>query len=350
MPPKTDSELLAAVVSNAPIILFAFDADGVFTLCEGRGLDALGKKPGESVGQSVFEMYKDNPKLLDCCRRALKGETVTAIIPVGPLAFETRCVPQLDWGGRVTGVLAVATDVTDAYRNSLAKDEFLSVISHELRSPLSNASGWAYMLRDEKLDAAETEKALEIICRNLDDLRRLIQELRDASQAATGVLRLNVKPCDLGAAVREAAETLEPAAAAKDLGFDVAAGALRGAADKARVRQIAWILLSNAVKFSPKGGRVSAALTREGDEAVLTVRDQGPGLAPELRGQVFDLARMPAAERTPRGRGLGLGLPIARRLAELHGGCVEVLDERERGAAFRARLPLSPKKGRKRGP
>ncbi|UPT72585.1 MAG: HAMP domain-containing histidine kinase [Elusimicrobiota bacterium] len=184
-----------------------------------------------------------------------EGETLTAIVPVGPVAFETRYVPRLDWGGKVVGVLGVATDVSDSYRNSLAKDEFLSVISHELRTPLSSAAGWAWMMREGELDAAETKKALDVVCRNLDDLKRLIQELRDASHAATGVLTLAAKPCDLGAAVREAAANLAGAAKAKGVALAASAPALRATADKSRVRQIAWILLSNAVKHSPKGAR-----------------------------------------------------------------------------------------------
>lgn len=343
MAPKTDSELLAAVVSSAPIVLFAFDENGVFTLSEGRGLDALGLKPGEAVGRSVFEMYAEHPRVLEACRRAMAGETLTALLPVGPMAFETRFVPQLDWGGKVTGVLGVATDVTDAYRNSLAKDEFLSVISHELRTPWSSAAGWAWMMKEENLSEAEAAKALSTIVRNLDDLKRLIQELRDASQAATGVLELKTSPCDFAACVKAAATTVQDAAAAKGVALLVSTQPARMNGDKARLRQIAWILLANAVKFSPKGGSVEVRLVASGGEAVLSVSDDGPGVDPAIRSNVFDLSRLPAAERAPRGRGLGLGLSIARRLAELHGGSVALADERPKGALFTVRLPLSPK-------
>ncbi|MDP3542797.1 MAG: PAS domain-containing sensor histidine kinase [Elusimicrobiota bacterium] len=335
-------ELLMAVVRNAPIVLFAVDPDGVFTLSEGRALDALGLEPGEVVGKSIFELYKSHPAILDACRRALKGETVTQTAALQGLVFEARYAPQLDWGGKITGVLGVATDVSEPYRHLLSKDEFLSVISHELRTPLSSAAGWAALLREGELTAAETEKALEVVCRNLADLKRLIGELRDASSTATGRLTLKVKACDLGLAVREAAASLADAAQAKEQTLAVDAPALRGAADKARWRQIAWILLSNAIKYSPKGAVVSARLERRGDEAVLTVVDAGPGVPAALRPGLFDLTYLPDDGRPRgRGRGLGLGLAIARRLAELHGGSIAFSDAPTGGSAFAVSLPLS---------
>jgi len=336
----SDSELLKLIVASAPVVIFALDPDGVFTLSEGRALDALGLKPGEVNGRSVFDLYKDYPLILDACRRALKGETVSNVVTVQGVAFETRYLPRLDWGGKVTGVVGVSTDVTASFYSALAKDEFLSVISHELRTPLSSAVGWAHMLREGELSTADAAKAHEIVCRNLDDLKRLITELRVASHAATGRLTLKRKVCDLGSAVREAAKSLAAAAEAKGLTFAVSAPALRGTADKARFRQIAWILMTNAVRHAPAGSTVGVRLEREGGEAVLSVADAGPGLPASLRGQVFDIARSPSNDQPPRGRGLGLGLPIARRLAELHGGTIVYSDAAEGGGLFTVRLPL----------
>lgn len=333
--------LLRTVVGSSPIVLFALDLDGVFTLSEGRGLDALRLKPGQVVGKSVFHLYRDYPQVLDACRRALKGETFTQILHVQGVAFEARYSPQLDWGGKVTGALCVAVDVTEPYRAAMSKDEFLSVISHELRTPLSSAAGWAWMMREGELSAEETTKALEVVCRNLDDLKRLIGELRDASKAATGRLPLKVKPCDLAACVKQAAKSLAGAAAAKSQTLEVSAPALRGSADKERVRQLAWILLSNAVKYSPNGATISAKLERRDREAVLTVSDTGPGIPSALRAHLFDLSRPAAEDGPPRGRGLGLGLGIARRLAELHGGRIEHADGADEGSVFTVFLPLS---------
>lgn len=340
-PSANPVELLMAVVRSAPIVLFAVDPEGRFTLSEGRALDALGLKPGEVIGKSIFDVYAGHPPILDAYRRALKGETVTSVASVQGLMFEARYAPQLDWGGKVTGVLGVATDVTEPYRCLLSKDEFLSVISHELRTPLSSAAGWAALLREGELNPAETEKALEVVCRNLADIKRLIGELRDVSSAATGRLALKIKPCDLGAAVREAAKSVAGAAEAKEQTLEVSAPALKGRADKARVRQIAWILLSNAIKYSPKGAAVRARLERLGDEAVLTVSDQGPGVPAGLRASLFDLGRPPAADAPARGRGLGLGLALARRLAELHGGTVGFSDADGKGSDFTVALPLA---------
>ena len=340
---SSPKELLAAVVANAPIVLFAFDADGIFTLCEGRALEVLGRKPGESVGKSVFDLYAGFPVMLDYCRRALKGETLTAVVPVGPVTFETRYFPQLDWGGKVVGVLGIATDVSEAYRSALAKDEFLSVVSHELRTPLASASGWIWMLREGGLSTDEAKRAVDTACRNLEEIKRLIAQLRDASLVSTGRLTLAPKPCDLARTVVEAVDSLAAAAAAKNIAVKTALSPLRATVDKARVRQIAWNLVSNAVKFSPKGGTVEVSLLASGREVVLTVTDQGPGLPPSLRGQVFDLMRVPSADAPMRARGLGLGLSLSRRLAELHGGTIEVDSETGKGAVFTVRLPLGGK-------
>lgn len=353
MAPRTDlasaNELLSTVVENAPIILFAFDADGVFTLCTGRGLEVLGRKPGESVGKKVFDLYSDYPILLESCRRALRGEQHRAVVPMGPVTFETQYFPQLDWGGKVVGVLGIATDVTDSYRAALAKDEFLSVASHELRTPLASASGWVWMLREGGLSEEESKKALDTAVRNLEELKRLIAQLRDASLVSTGRLTLTLRPTKLDAAVRDALKAASAPAGAKDVRIEAKIAPVRAAADKARYRQIAWNLLSNAVKFSPKGGRVRLELSLQGREAVLSVSDQGPGLPQSLRGQVFDLLRAPAPDAPARARGLGLGLSISRRLAELHGGSIEVESEPGKGAVFTVRVPLglpapSPKK------
>lgn len=346
VPKISPDELLRTVVDSAPIVLFALDLNGIFTLSEGRGLDALRLKPGEVVGKSVFEMYRGYPLILDACRRALKGETLTHIVPVQGLAFETRYAPQLDWGGKVTGVLGVATDVTEAYRSNLSKVEFLSVISHELRTPLSSATGWAWMLSEGELSPEEAKKAHEIVLRNLEDMKRLIQELRDASHAATGRLTLKIKTCDLAASVRAAAKALGHAARTKEQTFDISVPALKGAVDKTRVRQIAWILLSNAVKYAPKGTTISVRLERQADEAVLSISDKGPGLPQSQRSQFLDLTSIPAAEQPPRGRGFGLGLTIARRLVEMHGGGLVSTDDPAGGTVFTVRLPLVSAKGR----
>ncbi len=350
MPPKHDpAELLHAVVASAPIVLFAFDADGTFTLSEGRGLDALGLKPGQSVGRSVFELYADNPVVIDCCRRALKGESLTAIVPVGPITFETRYFPQLDWGGKVVGVVGIATDVSETYRSAMAKDELLSTICHELRTPLASASGWTALMKEGNLNAAEARKALETTVRNLGEIKGMIAQLRDATLVSTGKLTLKLKTCDLASAVREAAKALASAAEAKNVSVRIDAPALKASVDKARVRQIAWNLLSNAVKFSHKGGTVEARLFKEGADAVLVVSDRGPGLHPELIGQVFDLPRSPITDAPPRARGLGLGLAVSRRLAELHGGSLSADSEPGRGASFTLRMPLRAPSSRRKG-
>ncbi|MDX6768333.1 MAG: ATP-binding protein, partial [Elusimicrobiota bacterium] len=332
-------ELLCEVVSGAPLILFAMDAAGVFTLAEGRGLEALGVKPGEHVGQSVYDLYADQPLVLESVRRALQGERFTVVVPLGDFLFETRYAPLLDWGGKVTGVAGVAVDVSLHHAAALAKEEFLSQLAHELRTPLTTASGWAWLLVNGELAGDEVRHAHEAVARSVEDLRRMLSEIRDMAAASEGRLRLEPAPVDLGALLREAADSLRTAAEAKGLKVALEAPRLPGVGDPARLRQAFWHLLSNAVKFSPPGGAVSAALAARDRFAVLTVSDEGPGIDPALRAQLFDRARTGAGERRARPRGLGLGLAVVRALAELHGGDVSIEDAGP-GARFVLRLPL----------
>lgn len=336
--PDLPLELLCDVVASAPIILFAVDAEGVFTLSQGRGLDALGLAPGAVVGKSVFEVYADHPQVVANMRRALKGENFTDVVPLGDFLYETRYSPLLDWGGKVVGAAGVCMDVSQAHAAALAKDEYLSQVAHELRTPLTTASGWSWLLTQGELSDDEIGHAHQAIGRSVEDLRRLLAEIRDMAAASEGRLRLSTKPVDLGALLREAADNLAPAAAAKELKVTLVAPRVAALGDPTRLRQAFWHLLSNAVKFSPVGGAVRAELVSRPDAVTLTVSDEGPGIRPELRGQLFDRVRSVTGERAARPRGLGLGLAVARAVVELHGGAITCL-EGGRGAVFRLTFP-----------
>jgi signal transduction histidine kinase/CheY-like chemotaxis protein len=350
MTPKTHPvplELLCEVVSTAPLVLFAMDAQGVVTMTQGRGLEALGLKPGDHVGQSLFDLYAEHPLILDSVRRVLKGESFTAVLPLGDFLYETRFSPLLDWGGKVLGAAAVAVDVSLTHAAALAKDEYLSQLAHELRTPLTTASGWAWLLTQGELSGDEVRHAHEAVARSIEDLRRMLNEIRDMAAASEGRLRVDSVPVELDALLREAGRALQGAVEARALRLSIDAPRLSAVGDPARLRQAFWHLLSNAVKFSPPGAEVRATLAVEGGRAVLTVSDDGPGVDPELRTQLFDRARTWAPDRKARPRGLGLGLALVRAVAELHGGDVSVAMDGP-GARFILRLPLpsSPKAAR----
>ncbi|MEG5037763.1 MULTISPECIES: PAS domain S-box protein [unclassified Microcoleus] len=226
------------------------------------------------------------------------------------------------------------------------KDEFLAVLSHELRSPLNPILGWSKLLQTGKLDAAKTAQALATIERNARLQSELIEDLLDVSKILQGKLSLNMRPVDLALTVESAIETVNLASVAKSIDIrtvlDPQVGQILG--DSGRLQQIVWNLVSNAVKFTSAGGRVEVNLTRVGNHAQITVADTGIGIAREFLPYVFDYFRQKDGATTRNFGGLGLGLAIVRHLVELHGGTVVADSPGEGlGATFTVRLPLSGK-------
>lgn len=238
---------------------------------------------------------------------------------------------------------------------SRMKDEFLAVVSHELRTPLNTILVWAALLAGEAQEGPEEERGRdldpEMRVHGIDAIRRsavllgeLIQDLLDVSRAITGRLRLRTVEVDPSrvvaeavAAVRETA-TLKGIRLTREIGDDV--GRVRG--DPERLRQVVWHLLSNAIKFTPPGGRVTARLVRRGDWAELVVSDTGAGIAPESLPLIFERFTQHEPSRTRTDRGLGLGLSLVRHVVELHGGRVGAYSEGSgKGATFTVTLPLT---------
>jgi signal transduction histidine kinase len=228
----------------------------------------------------------------------------------------------------------------EAERRAGLKDEFLTVVAHELRAPLGAISGWAHMLRCRSGDEEELERGLDVIEQSAQVQAKLIEDLLVASRMASNRIRLDIRQVDLPALIDAAVESVRPAASEKDIAlvkFLQPVGPARG--DPTRLRQVICNLLTNAIKFTPRGGRVEITLRPSHGWAALSVRDTGMGIAPEFLPKVFD--RFSQAPAAPSEGGLGLGLAIARHLAELHGGEITAASEGEgRGATFTVRLPL----------
>ncbi|MBD2355838.1 PAS domain S-box protein [Tolypothrix sp. FACHB-123] len=223
------------------------------------------------------------------------------------------------------------------------KDEFLGILSHELRTPLNAITGWIQLLKKRKLDETTTTRALDTIDRNSKILAQLIEDVLDVSGIIHGQLSLNLQLVELIPILEAAIETLQPAAAAKEIHitsqYDPAVGIVL--VDVNRLQQIFWNLFSNAVKFTPKGGRVEIQLERIQDRIQLQVSDTGGGIAPDFLPYVFERFRQADSSSTRSHGGLGLGLAIVRHLVELHGGTVEAQSQGiGQGATFIVNLPM----------
>jgi PAS domain S-box-containing protein len=226
---------------------------------------------------------------------------------------------------------------------SRLKDKFLAVVSHELRTPLNAMLGWARMLRDGNLPADSVPKALETIERNARMQAQLIEDLLDVSRILGGKLPLGQEPVNLGSVIHAAVEAVRPAATSKDieLQVDLKDSDATVSGDAGRLQQAVWNLLTNAVKFTPKGGRVDVELRRTESEAIVTVRDTGSGIPADALPFIFDRFRQ-ADSRTARAHGgLGLGLTIVDHIAEAHGGAVRAHSAGPgQGATFTLSLPI----------
>ncbi|MDT5269306.1 MAG: hypothetical protein QOH49_1492 [Acidobacteriota bacterium] len=282
-----------------------------------------------------------------------------------------RISPLIDEEGRVIGTLTVIEDVTervareaelqaqvDARTRALAsekaareeaeqanhlKDEFLATVSHELRTPLTAILGWSNMLLTGRLDEAARERALETIHRNAQAQNQLISDLLDISRIISGKLRLDLRTVDLPSIIEAAVEATRPAAEAKGVSLTTTlnrrAGPVNGDAD--RLQQVIWNLLTNAIKFTPEGGKVLITLESVHSRVEITVHDTGIGIDDEFLPHVFDRFRQADPGTNRVHGGMGLGLSIVRQLVELHGGTVRAESEGEgKGTTFIVSLPF----------
>jgi PAS domain S-box-containing protein len=254
-----------------------------------------------------------------------------------------------DRHGHPSHMVGVCSDVTDRKRSEEAlkeadrrKDEFLAILSHELRNPINAVVGWAQILKSGTLGGDTVRHGLEVIERNARAEAKLVESLLDLSRISTGKLDLQMKPMDLKSVATAAVENARPVAKAKDveLGLEAAPEPLMIVADAARLEQVLTNLLSNAVKFTPAGGQVRVQLERADSCVIVRVMDNGNGIAPEFLPFVFDRFRQADSRRERHHGGLGLGLAVVRELVQAHGG-VATADSAGtgRGSTFTITLP-----------
>jgi len=315
MPPghlPVTSYLAVPVISRSGEVLgglfFGHPEEGVFTSRHERIVEGL-------AAQTAVAM--DNARLYQRAQRALQ---------------EREALLQSEQAARQEAEIA-----------SRAKDEFLGLLSHELRNPLNAILGWTRMLSTGRLEESVYNRAVETIDRNAKLQARLIDDMLDVSRIVSGKLRLDAQPLDLTSVIHAAVDTSRPAAEAKEIRIqvvlDFGAGVVLG--DPVRMQQVIWNLLSNAIKFTPKQGRVQVQLQRINSHLEISVSDTGPGIEEDFLPYVFDRFRQADSSASKRHGGLGLGLAIVRQLVELHGGTVEGGNRSDRqGAVFTVKLPL----------
>jgi PAS domain S-box-containing protein len=281
------------------------------------------------------------------------------------IAIEDSGAPIKDPAGKIIGIIVVFHDVSERRRaeqereqsfereqtarneaeaaNRL-KDEFLATVSHELRTPLNAILGWAAMINRGVLEEETIANALRVIERNARAQAEIIDDILDVSRVITGKLRIDAKPIELAPIIQSAIDTVRPAANAKALTLTVSldrnAGLVAGDAD--RLRQIIWNLVSNAIKFTPRGGRIEARLERVDSHVEVRVSDSGVGIDKQFLPYVFERFTQADSSMTRAHSGLGLGLAIVRHLVEMHGGTVSAESGGEgQGAVFKVQLPLA---------
>jgi signal transduction histidine kinase len=225
-----------------------------------------------------------------------------------------------------------------------AKDQFLAILSHELRSPLQGAVGWAHLLRQNRLDEAATKHALEVIERSLRQQVGLVNDLLDVSRIIAGKLGIDRHPVDMRGVVSSALEQQQPAAEEKGLRIEdrvtIGADEAYVIGDRDRLLQVVVNLVGNAVKFTPDGGSIAVELSRDGGDVVVLVRDTGEGIDESLLPHVFDPFRQADSSNMRRQGGLGLGLALVRSIVEMHDGSVRAESAgRGLGATFTLRFP-----------
>jgi CheY-like chemotaxis protein/anti-sigma regulatory factor (Ser/Thr protein kinase) len=225
------------------------------------------------------------------------------------------------------------------------KDEFLAVLSHELRTPLNAIVGYSRLLRGNILSGDKAARGLEILERNATWLTQIVEDVLYVSRIVSGKIRLDVQPVELPLIIDNAVATVQPAADAKGVRLqtviDPRVGPVSG--DPNRLQQVVWNLATNAVKFTPKEGRVQVRLECVNSHVEIVVSDTGVGIRPDFLPYVFERFRQGDAGTTRKTGGLGLGLAIVRHIVDMHGGTVEATSAGEgKGSTFRVRLPVMP--------
>jgi len=364
--------LLAGIVDSSEDAIISKNLSGIVTSWNAAAERLFGHSAAEAIGQSITLIIPavrrdEETMFLSRLRRGERiehFETERVAKDGRVVAISLTVSPIRNSQGDIIGASKIARDITERLRAdaerarlltseraareraeaaSRAKDEFVAMISHEIRSPLNAILGWAQTLRQAPMDTNAMDRALDSIERNARAQVKLLEDLLDISRAVTGKLQLAMRPVDVRRSLEAALESIRPAAEAKTITIDVHPERRRTlvTGDADRLQQIFWNLLSNAVKFTPKHGHVTVRMQRLNSQLEMTVTDSGIGIPADFLPYVFERFAQADASSTRKHGGLGLGLAIVRHLVELHGGSIMAASAGEgRGATFTVRLPV----------
>jgi PAS domain S-box-containing protein len=376
---KRDGEKLFRLIveSVSDYSIFAIDLAGRILSWNKGAEEAFGYRKEEIVGESFTILFTPEDRSQGAPERELEnvrsngrsGENRWHLRKDGSRLWISGLVnPLKDESGDLIGYVKVARETTeevvrrkraeeeredDLERERIArseseeasrlKDEFIALVSHELRSPLNAILGWSRILRQGRPDEELYQRATEIIERSARMQSQLIEDLMDTARIVRGKLKLEVRPVNLAPLIEKAMDVVRPAVDAKGITLDAILDreADQIAGDPDRLQQVVWNLLSNAVKFTDEGGRVEVRLGRVDPYIQISVRDTGCGISPEFMPYLFERYRQADASGARRKGGLGLGLTLVRQLVEMHGGAVTAESEGEgKGATFIVKLPV----------
>jgi len=353
---------LAAIIESSDDAIVSKTLDGRITSWNPGAVRLFGHAPEEIIGKPIMtivppELHDEEVGVLARLRRgervehfettrlAKDGRRIEVSLTVSPVRNEE---------GTVVGASKIARDIGERKRAERLlreaerhKDEFLAVLAHELRNPLAPLRNAAELLCRQSPDAA-TQMACEIMDRQLRQMTRLVDDLLDVSRIAAGRVELDIDLIDMGQLLGTAAAALQPTfdAAQQQVTLTIPTEALHVHGDPIRLLQVFTNLLQNATKYTPRGGSVRVDLQRNASDAVVRVIDDGIGIPTHMLEKVFDLyAQVDPSDRRARS-GLGIGLTLAKRLVELHGGSIQAHSSgKDSGSEFIVRLPLHPPAG-----
>jgi two-component system CheB/CheR fusion protein len=363
-----------AIVNTAREPMLVLDAQLRIRRANRAFYDLFRVSPTDTEEVSIYEIHShqwDVPALRSLLEETLpRGDSFEDYVvehefpSIGPRTIKLKGRKLRQPQGKEEMILLAMEDVTDQARleedranllrgaqeakeaaeaQNRLKDNFVATASHELRGPLNAMVGWVHVLSNEATDDATRARAMAAIDRSIKQQSRLVGELLDVTRIMTGKLQLSMRLVELLEVVESALQAVRPTALAKgiDIGLasDTSGESVLG--DPDRLHQVVWNILSNAVKFTPKGGRVEVWVGRVGTSAQLRTTDTGQGIAPEFLPHVFERFRQADSSPSRAQPGLGLGLAIARQLVEMHGGTVTAESAGEgQGSTFVVSLPI----------
>lgn len=350
---EIDAQLFQSSVDCIKLI----DLDGFILEINPGAVDALELGSLDDLyGKKWLSLWPEESHhvVLDAIATGARGERTqfAAFCPTAkgsPRWWDVVVSPVLDENGAPHKLMAVSRDVTEVYlaREALRdadvrKDEFLAILAHELRNPLSAAGMAATLLETQQLDSARTSQLGKLISRQIGHMSRLVEDLIDISRVSRGLIMLKQEPVEMRLVVNDALEQLEAQLTAKEqaIHLELTEQDCLVSGDRTRLLQVVANIVGNAIRYTPAGGRIEIAMSHAPGAVVIRVTDTGVGISPERMPDVFGLFTRGEKTSDRNSSGLGLGLALVQKLVELHGGTVAAYSEGEgKGSAFTVSLP-----------